>query len=212
MGMKASTVPSNSLKDISTTFVDNPPRPTANACTSAPAAYPKFLDGFSRAIQTEDPSADLAAAKVGGCRLGAAMEGLGSGRPILTVHRNTFSPALTAAASRPSWRARSSVLLSACGQDCFMARHVSEDCPSLPSPRSQTDGLARRRSRRAGIEAPHAAICIVRTKSSPEAPSPSEARADTWRTPRDEDARRICIFVPYRIWLRSIHNPQPHLF
>ncbi len=107
----------------------------------------------------------------------AAMEDLGSGRPILTVHRNTFSPALTAAASRPSWRARSSVLLSACGQDCFMARHVSEDCPSLPSPRSQTDGLARRRSRRAGIKAPYAAICKARTKSSHEAPSPCAGKS-----------------------------------
>ena len=42
--------------------------------------------------------------------------------------------------------------------------------------------------------------------------APAQARADTWRTPRDEDVRRICIFVPYRIWLRSIHNPQLHLF
>lgn len=167
MGMKASTVPSNSLKDISTTFVDNPP------ITFPPQtlAHRPLLHILSSWMASPGPSkpktlpADLAAAKVGGCRLGAAMEGLGSGRPILSmVHRNTFGPALTAAASRPSWRARSSVLLSGRGQDCFMARHVSEDCPSLPSPRSQTDGLARRRSRRAGIEAPHAAICIVRTK------------------------------------------------
>lgn len=41
--------------------------------------------------------------------------------------------------------------------------------------------------------------------------APAQARADTWRAPRDEDARRICIFVPYRIWWRFGNSPPPPL-
>ncbi len=105
MGSKAFTVScTNCLKDLSTTFVDNRPTPNSKRVHIDPAAYPKSLGGFSRAIQIEDPSADLAAAKVGGCRLRAAIEGLGAGRPILMEHWNTFGPALTAAASRPRLR------------------------------------------------------------------------------------------------------------